>query len=241
LHIFVTSAAGTKEDASEAARFFTYAAERGMPDAQNDLGTLIMCGGGGMEQSSAEGLRLFRLAAEQNLPAGQYSLGLAYNNGAGTVFACAFDSICLGARGCYGITGLLLTGFQHTRDPIACRAIVPSLTGAPLYSVAAAGVPQHLGEAAKWLKLAAEGGHENAITNLPLLLDGLFPAGTKIKLYGLKAAALNGLCGVVVGACDGNVIAGGVGKVGVLLDSGRSQAIPYTNLQLRLSEEGTLL
>ena len=61
------------------------------------------------------------------------------------------------------------------------------------------GVPQDLTKAARLFKLAADQGDADAITTLPIILrQHLFPPGTKVKLAGLKATMLNGLCGVVV-------------------------------------------
>ena len=64
----------------------------------------------------------------------------------------------------------------------------------------------------------------------------MFPPGTPVKLMGLKAAILNGKCGVVVEASAarrGKWYAGlGVGKVSVRMDgNGREQAIAFENLQ----------
>jgi hypothetical protein len=76
-------------------------------------------------------------------------------------------------------------------------------------------------------KLAATQEWPEAVRNLEDLLEtDLFPPGTKVKLAGLKAAFLNGLCGSVptVGRWT-------MGKVPVLLDNGREQAIPYENLE----------
>jgi hypothetical protein len=92
-------------------------------------------------------------------------------------------------------------------------------------------------------------GREQAFPYENLLLlnpRSLFPPGTKVKLAGLKASMLNGLCGVVVQ--HGAAAAGGgggraapppppsstlaLGKVAVLLDTGREQAFPYENLLL---------
>ena len=61
------------------------------------------------------------------------------------------------------------------------------------------GVRQDYVEAIKWYRLAADQGQAEAITSLPILLHQcLFQPGTKVKLVGLKAAALNGKYGVVV-------------------------------------------
>jgi TPR repeat protein len=91
--------------------------------------------------------------------------------------------------------------------------------------------------AAKWWKLAASQGHEEAITNLPLALILLFPSGTAVELVGLKAAILNGKRGVVVAAAGGagagaGAAAAEVGKVTVRMDAdGRVQAAAFENLQ----------
>jgi hypothetical protein len=80
-------------------------------------------------------------------------------------------------------------------------------------------------------KLAADQGNAGAVTGLPIILhQALFPPGTKVKLVGLKAAALNGKRGVVV-ARDG-AAAPALGRIAVELEGGAgTKAIPYEKLR----------
>jgi hypothetical protein len=55
------------------------------------------------------------------------------------------------------------------------------------------------------LKRAADQGHAQAITNLPLALSRLFPPGTRIELVGMRAAMLNRMRGVVDATPDGKM------------------------------------
>jgi len=94
------------------------------------------------------------------------------------------------------------------------------------------GVPQDFTEAARLFKLAAEQGNANAITGLGMVLhQHLFPPGTKVKLVGLKAVALNGKRGVVV--ARSGAAAPALGRIAVELEGGGgTKAIPYEKLQL---------
>jgi hypothetical protein len=87
-------------------------------------------------------------------------------------------------------------------------------------------VRQDFTKAAKWFKLAADQGHANAIAALGMALHQiLFSPGTKVKLVGLKAAALNGKRGVVV---DGEAA---LGRVVVLVDGDATpKAFSFENL-----------
>jgi TPR repeat protein len=94
------------------------------------------------------------------------------------------------------------------------------------------GVQQDFTKAARLFKLAAEQGNATAITNLPIILhQHLFPPGTKVKLVGLKAVALNGKRGVVV--ARSGAAAPALGRIAVELEGGGgTKAIPYEKLQL---------
>jgi hypothetical protein len=80
-------------------------------------------------------------------------------------------------------------------------------------------------------KLAAEQGFADAITNLGMALhQDLFPPGTKVTLVGLKAAALNGMRGVVV--ARSGAAAPALGRIAVELEGGGgTKAIPYEKLE----------
>jgi TPR repeat protein len=93
------------------------------------------------------------------------------------------------------------------------------------------GVPQDYTEAARLIKLATAQGNATAIATLPILLhQQLFPPGTKVKLVGLKAAALNGKRGVVV--ARSGAAAPALGRIAVELEGGGgTKAIPYEKLE----------
>ena len=67
---------------AEAVRLFRSAAERGLADAQVDLG-LMYEGGRGVAKDEVEAVRLFRLAANRGNAPGQFNLGWKYANGRG--------------------------------------------------------------------------------------------------------------------------------------------------------------
>jgi TPR repeat protein len=67
---------------AEAVRLFRWAAERGLADAQVDLGFMYERGRG-VARDFVEAVRLYRLAANQGNRAGQVSLGVMYENGRG--------------------------------------------------------------------------------------------------------------------------------------------------------------
>jgi TPR repeat protein len=109
------------------------------------------------------------------------------------------------------------------------RAIAQCALGG-MYA-AGAGVPQDFTKAARLFKLAAEQGNANAIANLPVILHQvLFTPGTKVKLVGLKAVALNGKRGVVV--ARSGAAAPALGRIAVELEGeGGTKAIPYEKLE----------
>jgi hypothetical protein len=76
-------------------------------------------------------------------------------------------------------------------------------------------------------------GREQAFPYENLLLlnpQHLFPPGTKVKLVGLKAAALNGKRGVVV--ARSGTAAPAPGRIAVELEGGGgTKAIPYEKLE----------
>lgn len=58
-------------------------AEKGEPEAQNDLGLLYLYGGDGIEQNKLEAEKLFLQAAEKGNAEAQYNLALMYDEGDG--------------------------------------------------------------------------------------------------------------------------------------------------------------
>ena len=72
----------SREDDSEAARWYRLAAEQGVASAQLDLGRMYD-NGTGVREDDAEAVRWYRLAAEQGSANAQVSLGLMYFTGQG--------------------------------------------------------------------------------------------------------------------------------------------------------------
>jgi TPR repeat protein len=92
------------------------------------------------------------------------------------------------------------------------------------------GGPVDYAAAATWWKFAADKGHADAITNLPLALSRLFPPGTRIELVKMPAPRLDGLRGVVDATPDGKIVCSEVGKIAVVLDGGRGpKAVLFEN------------
>jgi TPR repeat protein len=217
---------GVRQDYDEAVKWYRLAADQGDAGAQSNLGVKYDLGRG-VPQDHVEAVKGYRLAADQGLADAQCNLGGMYDRGRGVPqdFTEAIKWYRLAADQGFAMAQCNLGGMY----------------------AAGKGVPQDLTKAARLCKLAADQGNANAITNLPILLhQHLFPPGTKVKLAGLKATMLNGLCGEVVQ--HGAAAAGGrggraappppppsplaLGKIAVLLDTGREQAFPYENLLL---------
>jgi TPR repeat protein len=176
-----------------------------------DLGAMYAAGKG-VRQDPVEAVKWYRLAADQGSALAQYNLGEMYASGESV----RQDSI-------EAIKWYRLAAEQGHAD-------AQSNLGA--MHASGKGVLQDWTEAAKWFKLAADQGHANAIANLHQALHQcLFPPGTKVKLVGLKAAALNGKRGVV-GARSG-AAAPAPGRVAVELEGGGgTKSIPYDKLQV---------
>ena len=81
---WVRSTGGTNaaEKATEAAQWFSKAADQGRADAQNNLGACY-ANGFGVEKNEAEAVKWFLKAAKQSDADAQYSLGSAYEKGEG--------------------------------------------------------------------------------------------------------------------------------------------------------------
>jgi TPR repeat protein len=184
---------------------------RHTPWAQSNLG-VAYANGEGVQQDYVEAVQWYRLAADQGHAKAQCNLGGMYDQGRGVRqdYVEAVKWYRLGAD-------------QGNADA--------------QYNLGAVygngkGLPQDLTKAARLFKLAADQGHANAIAALGMALHQiLFPPGTKVKLVGLKAVALNGKRGVVV-ACSG-AAAPALGRIAVELEGGGgTKAIPYEKLQL---------
>ena len=70
------------EEFADAARAFRIAAEKGIPEAQYNLG-YCYSNGEGVEKDTVEAVKWFRKAAEKGMPEAQYKLGYCYLNGKG--------------------------------------------------------------------------------------------------------------------------------------------------------------
>jgi TPR repeat protein len=75
-------AAFRRGDFGTAAQIWKPLADKGMAEAQNDLGSLYVHGAG-VKRDDAEAVRLYRAAAEQGLAEAQSNLGMQYEIGAG--------------------------------------------------------------------------------------------------------------------------------------------------------------
>jgi TPR repeat protein len=201
---------GVPQDYVEAVKWTRMAADQGHAPAQCNLGVMYE-NGRGVRQDDVEAVKLYRLAADQGNASAQFNLGVVYERGRGVRqdyveavkwFGLAADQGDADAQ-CY-------LGTMHD-------------TGQ--------GVPQNFPKAAKWFKLAADQGHATAIQYLGMALhQDLFPPGTKVKLVGLKAAALNGKRGVVV--ARNGAAAPALGRIAVeLVGGGGTKAIPYEKLE----------
>ena len=73
---------GVPQNDSEAVRWYRLAAERGLAEAQNNLGTMYR-NGDGVPENDVEAVKWFRLAAEQGLAEAQSNLGVMYDVGEG--------------------------------------------------------------------------------------------------------------------------------------------------------------
>jgi TPR repeat protein len=73
---------GVPQDQAEAARWYRFAARRGEPIAQHNLGYLY-AHGRGVERDLVEAARWFRASAEQGYVQAQAKMGLAYMLGEG--------------------------------------------------------------------------------------------------------------------------------------------------------------
>jgi TPR repeat protein len=253
---------GVRQDYFEAVKWYRLASDQGDADAQFNLGGKYR-EGKGVLQDYVEAVKWYRLAADQGNAIAQSNLGMMYEKGEGVSqdyveavkwYTLAADQGHAKAQSNLGV--MYEKGKGVRQDHVEAvkwyrlaadqgHAIAQTDLGAAYAN--GAGVPQDFTKAVHLFKLAADQGHADAITNLPILLhQALFPSGTKVKLAGLKATMLNGLCGVVVQHGAPAAGRGGrraaappppppalaLGKVAVLLDTGREQAFPYENLLL---------
>jgi TPR repeat protein len=201
---------GVRQDHTKAMKWYRLAADQGHAGAQYNLG-MKYAKGEGVLQDYAEAVKWYRLAADQGLAGAQSNLGVVYSQGKDVVqdhveaikwFKLAADQGYAG--------GALNLGAMYANGR---------------------GVQQNFTKAARLIKLATDQGHAAAINALPIILhQHLFPPGTKVKLVGLKAAALNGKYGVVV--AQSGAAASALGRIAVEVEGGcGTNAIPYEKLQ----------
>jgi hypothetical protein len=167
------------QDRPAAAKWYTLAAEQGVAVAAYFL-SMAYFQGHGVKQDDVEAAKWTKQAAEQGHREAQFNLGKMYCQGQGVL-----EDYVEAVKWC-------------TRAAEQGHAKAQCQLGA-MYGQGDKSLPQSDRLAAKWIKLAALQGDADAIEGLRGVLDlVLFPAGTRVKLVGLAAAMLNGLCGEVV-------------------------------------------
>jgi TPR repeat protein len=205
-----TIGAGVPQDYAKAVKWIKLAANQGLALGQYNLGKMYL-DGMGVPKDITAAWTWCKLAAEQGMVRAQCSLGRMYEQGGGVPqnFLEAAKWLKL-AAGEGNADAQCSYGTMHARGQ---------------------GLPVDITSAAQWFKMAAEQGHESGIDNLNIALhEFLFPPGTKVKLVGLKAAALNGKHGVVV--VRGGASAPALGRIAVVLKDGSgTKSIPYEKLQ----------
>jgi TPR repeat protein len=202
---------GVKRNFAQAARYYKLAAKQGFAHAQSNL-ALMYCTGQGVPEDHIEGARWYTLAAAQGYGNAQCNLGVMYECGDGVP-----QDVTKAAK------WYKLAAAQKGRPDAQCNLGM-------LYA-AGKGVPLDLTEAARLLKLAADQGQAGAGDTLSNVIHkGLFPAGTKVLLSGLKTVALNGKRGVTV--ARSGAAAPALGRIAVELEGGGGfKAIPYEKLR----------
>lgn len=124
-------------------------AERGVAEAQSQLGVLYNSGQG-VTENHAEALRWFRKAAEQGYAFAQYSVGLYYNVGRG------------------GVTRDYVEAVRwYRKSAEQGYAVAQSILGT-MY-VDGNGVTRNIYEAFRWFRMAAERGHAAAQRSLGIM------------------------------------------------------------------------
>ncbi len=170
----------TRNDA-EAVRLLRWAAERGLADAQVDLGRMYE-DGRGVVKDDVEAVRLYRLAANQGSARGQFNLGWNYANGRGVPRddAEAVRQYRLAVNQGHANAQVDLGRMYEEGRGVA----KDDVEAVRLYRLAAnqgnargqfnlgwnyaygRGVPKDDAEAVRWYRLAANQGHANAQVEL---------------------------------------------------------------------------
>jgi TPR repeat protein len=200
---------GIPQDYNEAAKWFTKAAQQGLADAQNNLGT-IYSDGQGVLQDYNEAVKWYTKASQQGHSKAQYNLGLMYSTGQGVpqdyneaakwftkaaALGLAEAQINLGAMYYFG-NGVL----QNYDEAVKCLSKAASRGHAEtqyalglIYSTGQ-GVQQDYKEAAKWFTKAATGGHAEAQHRLAVMYgDGKgVPQNYQMSIKWFTKAAAQG-------------------------------------------------
>jgi TPR repeat protein len=210
---------GVSQDSNEAVRWYKLAVAKGYSEAQFSL-SVIYGNGDGVAQDYHEAARLAKLAADQGhqsavkyLPICHFNLGQAFLHGNGV------NQDHIEAAKWY----TLAAEKHHPMAQFKLGGLYCSGTS----------VPKDTLNGLRLIKLATEQGDAIDIAKFTMLLNSYFPVGARVKLVGLKAASLNGKCGVVVER--GEAAAPALGRIVVQLDERvGTKAIPFEKLQ-RLS------
>ncbi len=161
---------GIEKNMTEAAKWFTKAAEQGIANAQNRLGVLYY-DGEGVQQDDGKAVDWFRKAAGQNLDWGQHNLGRCYEEGRGVTqdYKQAF----------YWYTKAAEQGNTSAQNRIGN------------FYYGGYGVNQDYAKAAEWYKKAAENGYSWGQYNLgDMYYQGLgVKEDTKTAIYWFQKSA----------------------------------------------------
>jgi TPR repeat protein len=155
-------------------------ANRAGPQAQNNLGILLLYGERFGEERAA-GVECFRTAAEQGDTLGQYNLAMSYQHGQGVARDLAeAQRWLLRAADCGDGSAQYYLGTQSHRESLTKQ-------GAPAEELKI--------EALKWLLLAAAQGHHNAERSCESLILGMDPEHTaetnrRVTAFNGKTAAV---------------------------------------------------
>jgi TPR repeat protein len=174
--VFLAKGWGVEKDAVAAARYLKLAADQGLAFAQFEFGTLARVGMG-VEQSNEEAARYFKLAADQGLAQAQFSYAIYLRRGVGVprddpeaarYFKLVADQGSDEAQYTYG--RFLENGVGVDEDIEAAKYIkmaaehghVEVLFKMGEYYEQGMGVPESRKDAARYYRLAADKGKEEA-------------------------------------------------------------------------------
>jgi TPR repeat protein len=169
---------GIPQNFIEAFRYFKFAADLGLVEAQFNIG-LMFYNGHGVQQSYSEALKWYSLAADQGLEEAQYNIGCMFDKG-------------YGVKQDYkeALKWYLLAANEDGESIVRARAIF----NVGVFHRDGLGIPQNYNEAAKWTIKAAEMGYDEAQFNLGLMYlygEGL-PENINLAIRWWKFAAEQG-------------------------------------------------